>query len=101
MPIAILVRFLLAMTMEIWDRECGPFRPIFADFAILGQVENTIFPWGKGASQREIGILVAYDQGSIAPESCICSPRLAGVMRLTVRAMMPNFAFIAVFRPVA
>ena len=27
--LAPLVGFLLAMTMEIWDRECGAFRPIF------------------------------------------------------------------------
>ena len=25
---ATLITVLLAMTMEIWDRECGPFRPI-------------------------------------------------------------------------
>ena len=46
--IANLLRLLLAMTMEIMDRECGPFRPIFAVFAILGQFGNTISPWGKG-----------------------------------------------------
>ena len=46
-----LERLLLAMaTMEMWDRECGPFRPNFAVFAILGQVGNTISPWGKGPS---------------------------------------------------
>ena len=31
--IATLVRLLLAMTLDIWDRECGPFRPIFAVLA--------------------------------------------------------------------
>ena len=94
-----LVRLLLAMTMEIWDRECGPFRPIFAVFAILGQVGNTISPWGKGPSQEGVAILVAYGQGSIALEFRICSSGLAGVMQLTVRATLPKFAFLAVFCP--
>ena len=40
-------------------------------------------------------ILVADDQGSIALEVLICSWSLAGVMHLTVRAKMPNFAFLA------
>ena len=46
-------------------------------------------------------ILVAYHQGSLSLESRICSSGLAGVMHLTVRAMLPNFAFLAVFCPVA
>ena len=54
-PIATLVGLLLAMAMDIWDRECGPFRPIFAVFAISSQVGNTIFPWGKGPSQEGKG----------------------------------------------
>ena len=99
--IAASVRLLLAMTMEIWDRECGPFRPIFAVFAILGQVGNTISPRGKRPSQGEVGILVAYDQGSIALAFRICSSGLAGVMQLTVRATFPNFASLAVFSAVA
>ena len=41
---AILVRPLLATTMEIWDCECGPLRPIFAVYALLGHVDNTISP---------------------------------------------------------
>ena len=32
--IATFVRLLLAMTMEIWDCECGAFRPIFPVCAI-------------------------------------------------------------------
>ena len=51
--LATLIRSLLAMTMEIWDRESGPFRPIFAVFAILGQVGNTISPWGKVRRQEK------------------------------------------------
>ena len=46
--IATLVRSLLVITMEIWCCECGPFQPIFTVFAILGQIGNTISPWGKG-----------------------------------------------------
>ena len=99
--IATLVRLLLAMTTEIWDRECGPFRPVFAVFAILGQVGKTISPWGKKPSRKGGGVLVAYGQGSIALEFRICSFGLAGVMQLTVRATLPIFAFLAVFCPVA
>ena len=65
MSFAILVRLLLAMTMEIWDRECGPFRRNLAVFAILGQFGNIISPWGKGPSQEGMAIPVPYDEGSI------------------------------------
>ena len=60
--IATSVRLLFAMAMEIWNRECGPFRPNFAVFAILCQVRNTISPWRKEPSQRKVAALVAYDQ---------------------------------------
>ena len=40
--LAILVRFLLAGTTEIWDHVCGPFWPIFVFSDIFGQVGNTI-----------------------------------------------------------
>ena len=99
--IAILVRLLLARTIEIWDRECGPFRPNFTVFAISGQVENTTSPWGKGPSQEGVAILVAYHQGSIALELCICSSGLAGVMQPRVPATLQNIAFLAVFCPIA
>ena len=99
--IASLVRLLLAMTMEIWDRECGLFQPKFAVFAISGLVENTTSPWGKGPSQIEVAVLVGYEQGSIALEFCICAYGLAGVMQPSVRATLPNFAFLAVFCPIA
>ena len=98
---ATLVISLLAMTMEIWDSECGRFRPIFAVFAILGIVGNTTSPWGKGSSQEGVAILVAHDRGSTALEFRICCSGLAGVVQLTVRAMLPNFALLAVFCPVA
>ena len=98
--IAPLLSFLLALTMEIWDPECGPFQAIFAVFAISGQVGNTISPWGKGPSQEGVALLVAYDQGLIALEFPICSSGLTGVMQLTVCATVPNFASFAVFCPV-
>ena len=82
--IASLVRLLLSMSMEIWDCERGPFREMFAVFAILGPVGNTISPWGKGPSRNEVAFLLAYDQGSIDLESLICSSGLAEVTQLTV-----------------
>ena len=54
-----LVGLLLAITMEVWNRERGPFWPNFAVFAILGQVENDISPWGRRPSQTELVILVS------------------------------------------
>ena len=94
---ATLVTLLLATAMEIWDRECGPFRPILPSFAILGQFGNTINPWGSRFSQKKWVILVEYHQTSMALELCICSSHLAGVMQLSVRATLPNFPFLAVF----
>ena len=99
--VATLVRLLLAMSMKILNRECGPLRPNFSVFAILGQVWNIISPLGKGPSQGKGGILVAFDRGSIALGLFICSSSLARVLQLTVRATLPNFAFLAVFCPVA
>ena len=74
--IATMVRFLLAITIEIWDRECGPFKQTFTVFAILCQVGNTISPWGKGPSQEGVTILAAYDHESVALElwSLIVAP---------------------------
>ena len=89
------------MTMEIMNPECEPFWPIFAVFAILGQVRNTISPWGKGPSQEERTILVAYEQGLFALGFRICPFRLAGAMQLMMPATLPNFAFTSVFGPVA
>ena len=61
-PMAVLVRLLLARAMKIWDRDCGPFRPNFAFFVILGQVGNPISLWGKGPGGIE------YAQESVALE---------------------------------
>ena len=60
-----LSRLFLAMTKEILDRECGPIGPIFAISAILGEFGNTISPWGKETSQREVMCLVADDPGQL------------------------------------
>ena len=46
--IATLVKLFLVMTMQMWDRECVPFRPIFAVFASVGHVGNCISPLGQG-----------------------------------------------------
>ena len=46
-------------------------------------------------------ILVAYDQGSMALGFDISSSGRAGVMQLTLLATLPNFAYHAVFCPVA
>ena len=96
---AFLARLLLAMTMEIWHRECWPFGQIFTVFAILGQVGNTISPWGKGRSPKDLAILVPDDQGSIVLEFGICFSGLVGVVQLTVRATLLNSAVLAVFCP--
>ena len=94
---AILVGLLLAVVIEILDCECRPVRHNFAVFAIQGHVRNTTSPCGKGPSNRKVRILVAYDQGSNASTLPCWSSGNAGVIQLTVRAMMPNFAPHAAF----
>ena len=51
-PLASLVGEILAVAMEIWNHECGPFWPNFAVFAIVCHIGTTISPWGKGPSQE-------------------------------------------------
>ena len=68
MSIASLVERILAVAMEIWNHQCGPFWPNFAVFAIVCHIRTTISPWGKGSSQEERGNMVAYDQGLSAIE---------------------------------
>ena len=55
--IASLVETILAVAMEIWNHECGPFWPNFAVFAIVSHIGTTISPWGTGFSQEEGRIL--------------------------------------------
>ena len=44
--IASLVERTLALAMETWNHECGPFWPYFAVFAIVCHIGITISPWG-------------------------------------------------------
>ena len=98
--IASLVGWILAVAMEIWNHECGPFRPNFAIFAIVCHIGITISPWGTGSSQKEGAIIVAYYQGFNAIEFCVCSSGPSGVIQLLVRSMIPPFAPHAAFCPV-
>ena len=53
MSLASLVDRILAVAMEIWHHECGPFWPNFAVFAIVCHIGITISPWGKEPSLEE------------------------------------------------
>ena len=85
------------MAMEIWDHECGPFRPNLAVFAIVGHIGTAISPWGKGPSEEGGTIIEADDQGLNAIEFRICSTGSSGVIQLLVRSMIPPFAPHAAF----
>ena len=87
--IASLVQSILAVAMEIWNHECGPFWPNFAVFAIICHIGITISPWGTGSSQERSAYIVAYDQGLNALESRICSSGSSGVIQLLVRSTIP------------
>ena len=98
--IASLVERILAVAMEIWNHECGPFWPYIAVFAIVCHFGITISPWGKGASRERVAIIVAYDQGLKGIEFPICSSGSSGVIQLLVRSMIPPFAPHAAFCPI-
>ena len=49
--IASLVERILAVAMEIWNHECGPFWPNFTVFAIVCHIGTTISPWGTESGQ--------------------------------------------------
>ena len=100
MSIASLVERILAVAMEIWNHECGPFWPNFAVFAIVCHIGITISPWGTRSSQKERVIVVAYDQGLTATEFRICSSGSSGVIQLLVRSTIPPFAPYVTFCPV-
>ena len=57
MSIASLIERILAVAMEVWNHECGPFWPNFAVFPIVCHVGATISPWGTGSSQKKGQIL--------------------------------------------
>ena len=100
MSLASLVERILAVAMEIWNHECGPFWPYFAVFAIVCHIGITISPWGTGCSQKKGANIVAYDQGLKAIEFRICSSGSSGVIQLLVRSMIPPFAPHAAFCPI-
>ena len=82
--IASVVERILAVAMEIWNHEGGPFWPYFAVFAIVCHIGITISPWGTRSSQEEGAIIVAYDQGLNAIEFRICSSSSSAVIQLLV-----------------
>ena len=98
--IASLVERILAVAMEIWNHECGPFWPYFAVFAIVCHIGITISACGTGSSQEGMAIIVAYDQGLNTIEFRICSSGSSGVIQLLVRSMIPPFAPHAAFCPI-
>ena len=100
MSIAFLVERILAVAMEIWNHECGPFWPNFAVFAIVCHIGITISPWGTGSSQEERANIVPYDQGLNAIEFRICFSGSSGVTQLLVRSMIPPFAPHTAFCPI-
>ena len=51
---------ILAVAMEIWNHECGPFWPNFAVFAIVCHIGTNISPWGTGSSQEVSANIVGY-----------------------------------------
>ena len=82
--IASLVERILAVAMEIWNHECGPFWPYFAVFAIVCHIGTTISPWGTESSREGSANIVAYDEGLNAIEFRICSSGSSGVIQLLV-----------------
>ena len=100
MSIASLVERILAVAMEIWNHECGPFWPNFAFFAIVCHIGITISPWGTEPSQKIMAIFVTYDQGLNTTEFRLCPSGSSGVIQLFVRSMISPFAPHAAFCPI-
>ena len=98
--IASLVGRILAVAMEIWNHECGPFWPNFALFAIVCHVGITISPWGTRSSQMGSAHIVANEQGLNALEFRICSSGSSGVIQLLMRSTIPTSAPHVAFCPV-
>ena len=98
--IASLVERILAVAMEIWNHECGPFWPKFPVFAIVYHIGTTISPWGTRSSQKEKANIVAYNQGLNTIEFRICSSGSSGVIQPLVRSMIPPCAPHAAFCPI-
>ena len=51
--IASLVEMILAVAMEIWNHECGPFWPNFAVFAIVYHIGITISRGARDLARKE------------------------------------------------
>ena len=100
MSLASLVEGILAVAMEIWNHECGPFWPNFAVFAIVCHIGITLSPLGTGSSQDIRAHIVAYDQGLNALEFRICFSGSSGVIHILVRSAIPTFAPHVAFCPV-
>ena len=98
--LASLVERILAVAMEIWNHECGPFWPNFAVFAIVCHIGTTISPWGTESSQKEVANIVADDPGLNAIEFRICSSGSSGVIQPLVRSPISSFAPHAAFCPI-
>ena len=98
--IASLIEGILAVAMEIWNHECGPFWQNFAVFAIVCHIGITISPWGTESSQRGVTHIVAYDQGLNALEFRICSSGSSRVFQFLVRSTIPTLAPHVAFCPV-
>ena len=98
--IASMVERILAVAMEIWNHECGPFWPNFPVFAIVYHIGTTISPWGTRSSQEGMANIVAVDQGVNTIESSICSSGSCGVIQLLVRSMISPVAPHAAFCPI-
>ena len=79
--IASWVERILAVAVEIWNHEYGPFWPNFPVFAIVYHIGTTIGPWGTGSSQERRANIVAYDQGLNTIEFRICSSGSSGVIQ--------------------
>ena len=100
MSIATLVERILAVAMEIWNHECGPFWPNFAVFAIVCHIGTTISPWDTESGQEGVANIVAYDRGLNAIEFRICSSGTSAVIQLLVRSMISAFSPHAAFFPI-
>ena len=100
MSIASLGERILAVAMEIWNHECGPFWPYFAVFAIVCHIGITLSPRGTGSSQEGMANIVADDPGLNAIGFPICSSGSSGVIQLLVRSMIPPFAPHAALCPI-
>ena len=98
--IASLVERILAVAMEIWNYECGPFWPNFAVFAIVCHIGTTTSPWGTGSSEGRRANIVAYDEGLNTIEFRICSSGSSGVIQLLVRSMISPVAPHAALCPI-